>query len=206
MLTVRLGGGGEVRWRCGGDDMRRASGSHRDAELVAELSAGGRGALEELYRHHGELVWSVCLRVCRDRELAEDVCQTVFCELWRSAERFDPDLGTFRGWIVALAHARSVDAVRSEAARRRREDRVAELTPTQVQADGYQVAVRRELRSTVAGLPAAERDAIVATYFGGLSYREAAEVLGAPEGTIKSRIRAGLRRLRVGLEAVEAAP
>ena len=112
-------------------------------------------------------------------------------------------------YLLALAHARAVDAVRSEAARRRREDLDATRAPTAPQAtdmQAYLAALAGEVRAAEAAHPDDERDAIVMTYIGGHTYREAAALLGAPEGTVKSRIRAGLRRLRGDLDAAGATP
>lgn len=189
-----------LRWRRGGQPMS-------DARLVGEVARGDEEALVELYRRHGGSVWSLCLHVCRDKALAEDVCQTVFCEVWSAPWRFDARRGAFRSWLLALAHARAVDAVRSEAARRRREEHDvtrAPAAPMETDAQAHLASLADEVRAAVATLPDGERAAIVLTYFGGHTYREAAALLGAPEGTVKSRIRAGLRRLRTELDGAGA--
>ena len=181
-----------------------ARGRGVDEDLVAALADGDHDALAELYRRHGGAVWAVARRVCNDRTLAEDVTQTVFVDLWRRPRRFDPARGALRPWLVAQAHARAVDAVRSEAARRRRHERESHYAPPpspDVEAAAHLATLSANVRRAVDQLAAEERQAIVLAYFGGHSYRETAALLGAPEGTVKSRIRRGLSGLRSVLEA-----
>ena len=185
------------------------SGGPMDDALVAALAAGDHDALAELYRRYGGAVWGVARRVCDDRTLAEDVTQTVFVDLWRRPQRFDPARGGLRPWLMAQAHARAVDAVRSESARRRRHEREAHYAspaPPDVEATAHVAELSHDVRRAVGQLAADERDAIVLAYFGGHSYRETAAMLGAPEGTIKSRIRRGLSGLRTVLEAQGTTP
>jgi RNA polymerase sigma-70 factor (ECF subfamily) len=175
-----------------------------DADLMAAVRAGDETALADLYHRYGGAVWAVARRVCGDRTLAEDVTQTVFADLWRRPQRFDPARGSLRPWLVAQAHARAVDTVRSEAARQRRHEREGRLAPPpapDVEAEVHQAAMSEGVRRAVARLGDDEREAIVLAYFGGHSYRETAELIGAPEGTVKSRIRRGLIDLRRALEA-----
>jgi RNA polymerase sigma-70 factor (ECF subfamily) len=165
--------------------------------------------LGEIYRRYAGAVWAVARRVCRDRALAEDVSQTVFVDLWRRPQRFDPSRGSLRPWLVAQAHARAVDAVRSETARQRRQERESRLAPSQqvdVEAAVQVAALTDDVRRAVEQLADDERTAIVLSYFGGHSYRETAELLGAPEGTVKTRIRRGLLGLRRALEAQGVTP
>ncbi len=179
-------------------------GERADDELVGAVAAGDQSALGEIYRRYAGAVWAVARRVCNDATMAEDVSQTVFVELWRRPGRFDPDRGRLRPWLVAQAHARAVDAVRSETARTRRQERDGRLAaPTVPDVDEavQAAALSDDVRRAVDQLAEDERAAIVLSYFGGHSYRETAELLGAPEGTVKTRIRRGLMRLRRVLEA-----
>jgi RNA polymerase sigma-70 factor (ECF subfamily) len=182
--------------------------AHDDTALASAVARGDKGALGELYRRHGGAVWSLARRVCRDRDLAEEVTQVVFADLWSRPHRFDDQRGTVRAWLLTQAHARAVDAVRAEEARRRRHEREAQLAPT-VEADVESAVATATLsahvRRAVERLGTDERDAIRLAYFGGHSYRQVAALLGAPEGTVKSRIRAGLERLRLAL-GEEVAP
>jgi RNA polymerase sigma-70 factor (ECF subfamily) len=174
-----------------------------DAALVAAVVARQRDALAEAYRRHGGAVWGLARRVCRDTHLAEDVCQTVFVDLWSRPERYAAERGSLRAWLLTQAHGRAVDLVRAEAARRRRQDREAAEAPPAVELDTgiYVQELAAGVRRAVGELPAAERDPILLAYFGGHTYKEAAAMLRQPEGTVKSRIRAGLSRLRQSLEA-----
>ena len=148
-------------------------------------------------------MWALASRVCRDHHLAEDVTQTVFVDLWSRPDRFDSSRGSLRSWLLTQAHARAVDLVRSEEARRRRQEHEATRNDAAVDLDTtiYVEELADEVRRAVDALPPAERDPILLAYFGGRTYREAAELLGQPEGTVKSRIRAGLRSLRTALAA-----
>jgi RNA polymerase sigma-70 factor, ECF subfamily len=183
-----------------------AAASASDPDLVAAVARGDEQAVAEVYRRYSGAVWAVAQRVCVDRASAEDVCQTVFVELWRRPERFDPGRGKLRSWLVAQGHARAVDVVRSETARQRRQERAARLAPTpppsgDVEAASLLASLADHVRRALDRLAADDRDAIVLAYFGGHSYRETASLLGAPEGTVKSRIRRGLEGLRRLLEA-----
>jgi len=176
--------------------------AHDDVVLISAVAHGNQGALGEIYRLYGGAVWSLARRVCRDPDLAEEVSQTVFADLWTQPDRFDPQRGRLRSWLLTLAHARAVDAVRSEEARRQRHEREALLAPPpeiEFETTLHAEAVAGDVRRAVEQLHPDERDAIVLAYFGGHSYRQTAELLGAPEGTVKSRIRAGLEHLRRAL-------
>lgn len=180
-----------------------------DDDLIRAVTAGEQPALGEIYRRYAGAVWAVAKRVCNDRVLAEDVSQTVFTDLWRRPGRFDPSRGRLRPWLVAQAHARAVDTVRSETARQRRQDREGHLAPVaepDVESAVHAAALSDDVRKAVDQLRDDERQAIVLSYFGGHSYRETAEMLGAPEGTVKTRIRRGLLVLRQALEAQGVTP
>ena len=175
--------------------------SASDFVLVVAVARRDQAALGELYRRHGGSLFCAALRVLSVRQLAEEVVQDVFLGLWSSPERFDPRRGSLRGFLLAQCHGRAVDIVRSESARRRREERDANVitAPCPVEDDVLDFVVAEEVRAAVAMLARAEREAISLAYFGGHSYVEVASLLAIPEGTAKSRIRAGLARLRTAL-------
>lgn len=173
-----------------------------DANLVVAIGRWRQDALAEAYRRHGGGVFGLARRVLGDSEGAKDVAQEVFLRLWKQPERFDPARGSLRSYLLAQTHGRSVDILRSETARRRREERdvrtaadVADDVERQVQG----LAVGAQVREALAGLPEPERRAVALAYLAGNTYREVARLLGEPEGTVKSRIRSGLRRLRLPL-------
>jgi RNA polymerase sigma-70 factor (ECF subfamily) len=176
-----------------------------DASLVIAVGRQSIAALEELFRRHGGAVLGLARRVTNDAHRAEDVCQTVFTDLWWVPERYDPERGALRPWLLAQAHRRSVDIVRSETARRRRQERDAALSFPSLVVDDVEAVMdgevlADEVRRALDRLPAAERDPILLAYYGEHSYRDAATLLGLPEGTVKSRIRSGLARLRRTLD------
>ena len=174
-----------------------------DAALVVAVGRWRRDALAELYRRHGGPVFGLARRVLQNEHLAEEVVQEVFLQLWNQPERFDPDRGSLRSYLLALAHGRSVDAIRSETSRRNREERDARLAPGagyDLEREVADLATADQVSQVMAMLPEDERRAIELAYFRGLTYRDVAVTLEQPEGTIKSRIRAGLRRMRTALE------
>ena len=180
-----------------------------DPALAAALRDHDEAAIEEAYRRHGGAVWAIARRVCNEPAMAEDVSQVVFTDLWSRPERYDPHRASLRTWLVTHAHGRAVDAVRSEAARRRRDRRDAHLaattTPdiaTGVSDAGLADGVRRAL----ARLPEPQRQALTLAYFDGHTYQETARLLDTPEGTVKGRIRLALATLRRALAAEGMAP
>jgi RNA polymerase sigma-70 factor, ECF subfamily len=175
-----------------------------DAALVVAVARWYEPALAEIYRRHGGAVHSLARRVVHDPAQADEITQEVFLGLWRRPEKFDAERGTLRSFLLAQGHGKSVDAVRSDAARRRRESRVAAETA----ASGYDVdhevwdlAVASQIKDALGALPESLRRPIELAYFGGNTYREVAELLDVPEGTIKGRIRLGLKELRTSLIA-----
>jgi len=172
-----------------------------DFTLVVAVARRDQAALGALFHRYGGSVFCAALRVLSSRNLAEEVVQDVFVRLWRNPERFDPARGRLRPFLLAQAHSRAVDIVRSESARRRREERGANAVETQaaVEDDVLDFVVGEKVREAVAALCRTEREAISLAYFGGHTYVEVASLLGVPEGTAKSRIRSGLTRLRPAL-------
>lgn len=170
-----------------------------DAQLAARLVEGDGLALAEVYRRHGPRVIAVANAVLRDRGAAEDVCQDVFVLLSRQPQRFDSARGSLVTYLVVVAHGRALDRLRSEQARARRESRQAFLTPSASEgADDKAIAssTAAQVWAAVSTLPPHEAEALRLAYFGGSTYREVASILQVAEGTVKSRIRSGLRRLR----------
>lgn len=170
-----------------------------DAELAARLVEGDAHALAEVYRRHGSRVIAVADAVLRDRAAAEDVCHDVFVRFSRHPQRFDSGRGSLVTYLVVVAHGRALDRLRSERARARREAQQARLAlPTTEAADDRAIAssTAADVWAAVSALPVREAEVLRLAYFGGSTYREVAGILQIAEGTVKSRIRSGLRRLR----------
>ena len=170
-----------------------------DATLVVSIGRFHQAALAEGYRRHAGAVFGLARRLLGDVALAEEVTQEVFLRLWNQPENFDPSRGSLRSYLLAHAHGRSVDLLRSEGARRMREERDARRTAESgydLEHEVGDLATAEQVRRALAAIPDNERSAIELAYFGGHTYREVASMLDQPEGTVKSRIRAGLKRLR----------
>jgi RNA polymerase sigma-70 factor (ECF subfamily) len=180
------------------DHLRAAS----DAQLVVAVGRFREEALAEVYRRHAGATFALARRIVGDRTLAEEVVQEVFLRVWNEPEKFDPHRGSLRAYLLAKTHGRSVDVVRAESSRRSREERQARLTAEagyDLEREVWDLTLAEHVRDALAGLTADERAAIELAYFGGHTYREVAVLLEQPEGTVKSRIRSGLLRLRGAL-------
>jgi RNA polymerase sigma-70 factor (ECF subfamily) len=173
-----------------------------DASLVVAIGRWREEALAEVFRRHAGAVYGLARRVLGDEAGAEEIVQEVFLRLWNDPDKYDPGRGSLRSYLLAQAHGRAVDSLRSELSRRRREERQA-LEAAEagydIEREVWDLAVADQVKDAVTSLPVDERKAIELAYFGGYTYREVAVLLREPEGTVKSRIRSGLRRMRGAL-------
>jgi RNA polymerase sigma-70 factor (ECF subfamily) len=174
------------------------------AALVQSIAAGDQLALHALYERAHRPVFTLIMRMTANRETAEELTIDVFHDVWRRASRYDAANGTVLGWIMNQARSRAIDRLRFES-RQKRSDR-GDLQPLgEVAADPRDVLELREqaeaLRTALATLTPDERQAIETTFFAGLTHAEAAAQLKQPLGTIKTRIRSGLHKLRLALSA-----
>ena len=169
-----------------------------DAGDLGGIAQRDQTALARIYDRLGNAVYGLSRQVLKDDGLAQDVTQEIFVRLWNEPQRFDPERGSLRSFLLREAHSRSIERVRSEEARRQRESRSDfrdRPVPLNIEDDVLRSLTSNEVRNALSQLPPGERSAIVLAYYGGHSYREVASVLGAPEGTVKSRIRSGLLKL-----------
>lgn len=175
-----------------------------DSALMVAIGRRQQDAFAEVYRRHAGAALGLAQRLLRTHQAAEEVVQEVFIRLWSQPERFDPERGSLRSYLLAMSHGRAVDALRRSSARRTREDRsspAAGRTDARydLEAAALDTMMGETLRQAVGELGAAERKAIALAYFDGYTYRDVAALLQKPEGTVKSHIRTGLRRLHRAL-------
>jgi RNA polymerase sigma factor (sigma-70 family) len=179
----------------------RAYRALQDGQLVALVADRDADALEALYDRYGKVAYSLAHRIVADGTLAQDVVQEVFLSIWRDAGRFDAARGTVSTYLLATTHHRAVDVVRREEnlRRRRTSDDGLEFEPDPKPGveDDLEAAERRgQVRAALAELPRAQREALALAYFGGFTQREVASLAGVPLGTVKTRMAAGMRKLK----------
>lgn len=187
---------------------RRTPDQTSDDEVLAAIQRRDDAALTELYDRYGRLAFGLAYRVLGERGVAEDVVQEAFLAVWRHADRYRPERGGARVWLMSIVHNASIDRRRGRFRR--------ELTDVQLDEVAYGLETDAEdtfatvaegieaehVRAALAVLPVEQRQAIELAYFGGLTHKEIAERTGAPIGTIKSRLRLGLIKLRNALSEV----
>lgn len=175
-----------------------------DACLVAAIADGRQAAFEAAYHRHAGPVYALAARLC-GADAARDVTQEVFLALWSAPERFDDQRGPLRSLLLTQAHGRAVDQLRAGTARRSREANTV-VHPNHTPGVEREALLRlagTEACNMLSALPAPTAEAIVVAFFAGYTYRQTADLLGQPEGTVKSRIRSGLTQLRTKLSVSE---
>ncbi len=167
---------------------------------MQQVARGDEAAFNSLYEVLAGPIYGVVLRVLRDQAQSEEVAQEVLVELWRTATRYAPEKGSVLTWALTVAHRRAVDRVRSAQSSADREDRAGRLdTERPFDEVSEQVAARLEreqVRVCLTTLTELQREAVMLAYYQGYTYREVAELLSSPLGTIKTRLRDGLIRMR----------
>jgi RNA polymerase sigma factor (sigma-70 family) len=179
-----------------------------DEALIALVARKDQAALAALYDRFGRLAYGLATRVLRDKSLAEDAVQEAFMSIWQTADRFVAERSKASTWILTFVHRRAVDVVRREERRRADPlDDAPEVDPSPSTDEEAWLRLRRErVQAALRALPDQQREALELAYFGGFSQSELAERLGQPLGTIKSRMFAGLARLREILDETETEP
>lgn len=179
-------------------------GGLRDGQLVELVAQQDAGALEALYDRYGRAAYSLARRILTEETLAQDVVQEVFLSLWRDARRFDAGRGTVATYLLSMTHHRAVDVVRREENLRRwrTSDEGLELAPdpkARVEDEVEASERRTEVRAALKDLPEPQRQALLLAYFGGYTQREVAALVGVPLGTVKTRMAAGMRKMKEAL-------
>jgi RNA polymerase sigma-70 factor (ECF subfamily) len=177
-----------------------------DEDLMALVRRGETAAFEVIYDRHCGVAFSLAYRICGTRGAAEDVVQESFLSLWRSGTRYDRTRGSVRTWVLGIVHNRAIDSLRRNLHRDRRstsddglEERFEAPELTEVEAARRDEA--REIRAALEELPDEQSRVIELAFYGGYTHTEIAELLGAPIGTIKGRMRLGMEKMRRTLEA-----
>lgn len=175
-----------------------------DIELVHRVERGDETAMSVLYDRYGGRVFALANRVLGDRALAEDVTQEVFLNLWKNAASFDETRGKLRTLLLTQTHGRCVDVVRARNSQALRESKVAQDPSRNVtdEIDAELIALdeAEAVRTALDTLPTHERTVLDLAYFGANTYRDVARILSLPEGTVKTRMRSALQRLRAELQ------
>jgi RNA polymerase sigma factor (sigma-70 family) len=179
-----------------------------DAEVINRIRAGDRRAVDDLYDRFRLPAFALARRILADDALAEDVLQDVFLSIWRDPAAFDGARGSVASWLLAMVHHKAVDAVRREESQRRRRIRAEEDlaldepgAARDVEEEVWSRVIADQVRTALGGLPSSQREALTLAYYGGYTQREVAALTGAPLGTVKTRMLAGMRRLETELRA-----
>jgi RNA polymerase sigma-70 factor (ECF subfamily) len=180
-----------------------------DEDLMVYIRNGEAAAFAVIYDRHSGVAFSLAYRICGTRTVAEDVVQEAFLALWRSGDRYDRTRGSVRTWVLGIVHNRAIDALRRNFVHERRRasdegiaDRLEAPERTELEVAHRDEA--REIRAALDRLPEEQSRVIELAYYGGFTHTEIAEMLGAPIGTVKGRMRLGLEKLRVSLDGIGA--
>ncbi len=182
--------------------------SKSDEAVIARLHRGDQAALEEIYERYSRSVYSLSFRILREAAASEDVAQEVFLRLWRQPTAYDAARGTLRSWLMSVAHHRSIDLLRRRKTRGEQslaDDWASNYIAANGIVDPAEVAGQQEtataIRRALARIPAEQQRAIEMAFFQGKTHAEISAELNEPLGTAKTRIRLGMRKLRILLEA-----
>lgn len=182
------------------DAAARAPTPVTDAELVALLREQPAAGIAALYDRYGRLVYSVALRIVQDHGAAEEITQDVFVRCWRTVERYRAEQGSLAAWLLAIAHNRAIDELRSRRGKEQRRPRATADELPAVLEPGFDAALLRgDVRQALGALPESQREVIELIFWDGLTRREIAEQLRLPLGTVHTRLRLGMDKLRAAL-------
>lgn len=181
-----------------------------DEDLLTLVERGDPQAFEAIYERHSRVAYSLAFRLLGDRQAAEDLVQDAFLAVWRGSASYAPTRGSVRNWLLSILHNRGIDRLRTMAAMARRQGaleqvRLAEAPPPDAASVAMGRALAGSVRSELADLPEEQMQVLKLAYYGGFTHQEIASMLEVPLGTVKSRMRLGLERLRRGLGEVAPA-
>jgi RNA polymerase sigma-70 factor (ECF subfamily) len=176
-----------------------------DEDLMALVEGGDSGAFAGLYDRHGRAAYSLAYRMAGERQAAEDLVQDAFLDVWRAAGSYKAERGSVRTWVLSIVHNRGIDQIRSAASRRRIQDRVQATSsisqPSEAFSEAWRNSQRSQVRKALEDLPAEQLQVLELAYFSGYTHTEIADLLGLPLGTVKGRMRLGLKKIRAYFDA-----
>jgi RNA polymerase sigma-70 factor, ECF subfamily len=171
-----------------------------DEDLISLVGQRDAEAFAVLYDRHSRSAYSLAYRMMGERQAAEDLAQDGFVKVWRSAASYRADRGSVRTWILSIVHNRGIDQLRSLASRRRTQDKIEasapKSQPSEAFAESWHNAQREQVREALSTLPPEQLKILELAYFSGYTHVEIAELLGLPLGTVKGRMRLGLKKIR----------
>ena len=180
-----------------------------DEDLISLVEASDAGAFAALYDRHNRAAFSLAYRMMGDRQAAEDVAQDAFLKVWRGVGSYRAERGSVRTWILSIVHNRGIDQLRSHASRRRTQDKIEASAPrsqpSEAFAETWRNSQRDQVREALNSLPAEQLKILELAYFSGYTHAEISELLSLPLGTVKGRMRLGLKKIRDHFESADAA-
>jgi len=180
-----------------------------DENLISLVEAGDADAFATLYDRHSQAAFSLAYRMMGERQAAEDLAQDAFLKVWRGASSYRAERGSVRTWILSIVHNRGIDKLRSQASRRKTQERVEASAPrsqpSEAFAETWRNSQRDQVREALNTLPAEQLKILELAYFSGYTHVEISELLGLPLGTVKGRMRLGLKKIRDYFESRDAA-
>jgi RNA polymerase sigma-70 factor (ECF subfamily) len=180
-----------------------------DEDLISLVEAADAEAFATLYDRHSRAAFSLAYRMMGERQAAEDLTQDAFLKVWRGASSYRADRGSVRTWILSIVHNRGIDQIRSQASRRRTQERVEASAPrsqpSEAFAEAWRNSQRDQVREALNTLPSEQLKILELAYFSGYTHVEISDVLDLPLGTVKGRMRLGLKKIRDYFESRSAA-
>lgn len=180
-----------------------------DEDLISLVETGDPEAFATLYERHSRTAYSLAYRMMGERQASEDLTQDAFIKVWRGAGSYRSERGSVRTWILSIVHNRGIDQLRSHASRRRTQDKIeasaARSQPSDAFAETWRNAQREQVREALSTLPEEQLKILELAYFSGYTHVEIAELLSVPLGTVKGRMRLGLKKIRTYFESRDTA-
>jgi RNA polymerase sigma-70 factor, ECF subfamily len=180
-----------------------------DEDLISLVEAADAEAFATLYDRHSRAAFSLAYRMMGERQASEDLAQDAFLKVWRGASSYRADRGSVRTWILSIVHNRGIDQIRSRASRRRTEERIEASAPRSQPSEAFAETLRNsqrdQVREALDTLPPEQLKILELAYFSGYTHVEISDLLGLPLGTVKGRMRLGLKKIKDYFESRDAA-